>query len=124
MPLKNSRPAILVVDDEPVILHLITTSLEGEGFAVTSVLDPAAGLREFERGTFDAVISDRCMPAMSGEEFAGAIKARSPSTPVLLISGHHPCSIDVTRIDAFLPKPFTRSQLLAALLDLLPVGTR
>jgi hypothetical protein len=40
---KIHRSAILVVDDEPAILQLITTSLEEEGFAVTSVLDAAAG---------------------------------------------------------------------------------
>ncbi len=115
------RPEILVVDDEPAILRLIAKSLEQEGFAVTTALDAVEGLRLFEHNTYAAVVSDRMMPHMSGDELAEVIKTRSPSTPVLLISGYCGRFIDVTRFDAFLPKPFTRTQLIAAIQDLFPV---
>jgi CheY-like chemotaxis protein len=119
-PQTSPQLAILVVDDEPSILQIIADSLELVGFAVTTAVDAVEGLRLFDQHAYAVVVSDRKMPDMSGDEFASAIKTRSPSTPVLLISGSCSGFIDVTRFDAFLPKPFTRTQLVAAIQDLLP----
>src|SRR5258708_1447104 len=106
---------ILVVDDDPVILGILDCSLQDEGFAVTTASNGADGLRQFDLGSFDIVISDRVMPVMRGDELAQVIKARAPRTRVILITGNSGSPVNPAYFDAFLAKPFTLNQLLATI---------
>lgn len=116
MPADLSRPKrLLVVDDEPVILEVIALFLQGGGYRLTVADNGQEALRLFDAGTFDAVLTDRIMPEMNGDELAQEIKSRDPATPILLISGHRWSAVDATRFDGFLPKPFTQKSLVAAI---------
>jgi len=117
-PLREIR--VLVVDDEPTILEVIGMYLEDRGYRLTFASDGLEGLRQFENGQFDIIISDRVMPAMTGDEMAAAIKSQAPQVPIILITGQHRgVPFDISPFSAFLPKPFTRTQLLAAMDDVL-----
>ena len=126
VPLGPTREIrVLVVDDEPSILEVIGIYLEDRGYRLTFANDGLEGLRQFESesGKFDIIISDRVMPAMTGDEMAAAIKSQAPQVPIILITGQHRgVPFDISPFSAFLPKPFTRTQLLAAVDDVLPLS--
>jgi two-component system, chemotaxis family, chemotaxis protein CheY len=70
---------ILVADDNKVIQVIVSEFLELLGYEVA--------LAVFLASTFDLVLTDLEMPVMDGLSLAGHIKARSPSTPVILLTG-------------------------------------
>lgn len=113
---------ILVIDDKPSTLQEVEAGLTGADFEVTLAGSGMEGLREIEAGRFDLVISDRSMAGMSGNELARAIRAQVPAMPILLIAGEGGAEVDTTLFQAFLPEPFTMTQLLATIADLLPAA--
>lgn len=115
-PLKR----ILLVDDELGVLEVVGRFLESEGVGVDKAGDGALGIRRFQEGKFDLVITDRKLAGMDGEEMAAAIKKMSPHTPILLISGQFRGVVNVKPFDYLLSKPFTRDQLLSAVDEMLP----
>ena len=54
--------SILVVDDEPMILRLVSEYLTDDGHTVEKARNGKQGLETFRRGTFDLVLTDRAMP--------------------------------------------------------------
>jgi len=91
---KNNTQAerVLYVDDDTVVLDALTHIMTAQGFNVTPVTSAEQALGAFESGLsenqpFDVVVTDLSMPHMSGREIAAKIKKRTPSTPVILLSG-------------------------------------
>jgi signal transduction histidine kinase len=78
---------LLVVEDEAPIRDTLSAILTADGHDVTMASDGVAGLREFNDGVFDLVLSDKAMPGMSGDQMASAIKRVSPKTPIILLTG-------------------------------------
>ncbi len=86
------RPAqrplrVLVVDDETPVRDTLSAVLAADGHDVQLATDGADGLRRFDAGTFDLVITDKAMPAMNGDQMAAAIKFRAPKMPIILLTG-------------------------------------
>jgi DNA-binding response OmpR family regulator len=80
--------SIVVADDDPDILRLLERRLSRRGYAVATVTDGVAAL-DAVRGTApDAVVLDRVLPGLSGEEVCAALKAdgRTAGIPVVLLS--------------------------------------
>lgn len=69
---------VLVVDDEPHILHYIRATLEAWGHSVVTASDGAAGLERAIAEQFDLIISDLRMPRTGGREFFEALVRRKP----------------------------------------------
>jgi len=91
-PAVPRRLRLLVVDDDPLLLKSMRDILEADGHVVVTANDGQAGIVAFraahERGeAFAAVITDLGMPYTDGRKVAGAVKAASPSTPVILLTG-------------------------------------
>jgi CheY-like chemotaxis protein len=78
---------ILVVDDDRLFREMLSEALRSEGHPVTTAVDGADGLHEFKTSGFDVVITDLEMPRLSGQELAAAVKALSPGTVVIAVSG-------------------------------------
>jgi two-component system response regulator MprA len=78
---------ILVADDNKVIRNAVSRFLEFMGFEVAIAGNGIEALAVFLESSFDLVLTDFQMPAMDGLSLAGHIKERSPSTPVILITG-------------------------------------
>jgi DNA-binding response OmpR family regulator len=76
-----------VVDDDPRIREYVTEGLKQDGHQVEGADNGRAALELFTSQTFDLVITDRAMPELSGDQLAIAVKAISPTTPVILLTG-------------------------------------
>ena len=87
MNLKKSRDRILLVDDDPVNLFVLTRSLRVAGFATVSAANGEAALKLIEAEEFDAVVTDVRMPRVNGIELLQNIRARLPLLPVILMTG-------------------------------------
>jgi CheY-like chemotaxis protein len=86
------RLRLLVVDDDPLLLKVLRDILEADGHVVVTANGGQAGIDAFQSALarhepFGAVITDMGMPYVDGRAVAGAIKAMSPVTPVILLTG-------------------------------------
>jgi PAS domain S-box-containing protein len=83
---------VLVIDDDPLVAEVLRDILERDRHAVTVADGGEAGIAMFRdacaRGErFDIVMTDLGMPYVDGRRVASAIKAESPATPVILLTG-------------------------------------
>ncbi|MBD5778446.1 response regulator [Pelagicoccus sp. NFK12] len=78
---------IMLVDDEEVLLEVISELLASGGHTVDVYGDPNSAIKAFEHKEYDLVITDRAMPLMSGDQLAAAIKHAAPQTPIYMITG-------------------------------------
>ena len=109
----SSKPSLLLVDDEPAIHFVAGTFLRDAGYAVGDANDGMEGLRMFQQGSWDLVITDRAMPGMGGEELAEEIRRIWPAVPLMLITGSLTSDTRIDLFDEILQKPFKRTDLLA-----------
>jgi CheY-like chemotaxis protein len=113
------RLRILAVDDEDAVLQVLRDLLELLGQDVETAPGGRAGLDRFAAGGFDAVFTDLGMPGLNGWDLVRSIKARSPETPVVIVTGWG-VQIDsrvlLTRgADCVVPKPFSLDDVRQAL---------
>jgi DNA-binding NtrC family response regulator len=78
---------ILVVDDDSDVLELLGSVLEGDGHEVSTANDGEHALMSFSAGSFDVVVTDVRMPGQDGFDLLDHIRDRSPSLPVILVTG-------------------------------------
>ena len=86
---KVTEARILVVDDEPTNLHLLTHLLSREGYAVESAGDADTALEKIKNQRYNLILLDIKLPGMSGIELYNNIQkiSRSLSSRVLFITG-------------------------------------
>lgn len=113
---------ILVVEDEVVVAMSMEMVLESEGFAVTLASDGREGLALAEREMPDLIITDLMMPRMDGLGMIARIRAMGSTTPIALTTWIPEAKVHLPSqgtYDVFLPKPFSASELLAVVRQLL-----
>ena len=98
------KRTILCVDDDERSLSIRKVMLETRGYRVLTSTDPQLALEIVRGGGIDLVVSDLMMPKLSGAKLIDQIKAISPHTPALLVSGSVNCCAEDTLADAWLPK--------------------
>jgi DNA-binding NtrC family response regulator len=79
---------LLIADDEKNIREGLAASLEMDGYAVETVAAGDEGLKRFQKGDIDLVITDLRMPGLSGEELLKRICSETPGIPVIVLTGH------------------------------------
>lgn len=108
----------MVVDDEPRLAKSLARLLESNGHETTIASDGLEAWTLFEEAPegWDMLITDIRMPKLDGIGLARRVRARGSGIPVVFISGHGD-SPDVVELSpaSFLPKPFKRVALLAAM---------
>lgn len=118
---------LLVIDDDPLVAQSLLHVLNHEGHAVTAADGGQAGIDAFTAAfkagrSFDVVMTDLGMPYVDGRAVAAAVKAISPDTPVLLLTGWgQRLSTEQTvpeHVDRLLSKPPKLAELSAALAQL------
>jgi len=78
---------VLVVDDEEVVLQVLSTLLERKGHAYETVTDGEAAIAKLREKPFHLVITDKNLPGLSGLDVLREAKAASPDTDVIMMTG-------------------------------------
>jgi two-component system cell cycle sensor histidine kinase/response regulator CckA len=111
---------ILLVEDEDGLRSLNARGLRSRGY---TVIEAANGLEameslEQENGEVDLVVSDVVMPEMDGPTLLAEMRKRNPDLKIIFVSGYAEDAFAKSLPEGqqfnFLPKPFTLSQLVAA----------
>ena len=109
-------PRILIVDDEPGIRQSLKGVFEDEGFSTESVSSGEECLKKIAQSAFDLVLLDIWLPGIDGLETLRRLRELSPSTRVIMISGHATIATAVaaTKLGAydFIEKPFSLEHAL------------
>ena len=115
---EKCRAKILVVDDYQPMREMVSDVLSLNGHHVTGAENGLEGLNLFLKETFDVVVTDLTMPEMDGWDMARRIKAVSPFTPVLALTGWTRYEVidrmDNEAVDSVVFKPFLLTDLLSA----------
>lgn len=114
---------VLLVEDEDMVRTVAERALTRQGYKVLTAADGEQGLEVLASGeAIDLLISDVVMPNMDGPAMVARARRSYPDLPVLFMSGYAEeqlrKSIDIANV-AFLPKPFSVSQLAEAARDAL-----
>jgi signal transduction histidine kinase/ActR/RegA family two-component response regulator len=127
---RPSRPLrLLLVDDDPMLVKSLRETLQQDGHLITATNGGQAGIETFtaarSRGeSYDLVVTDLGMPYVDGRKVAAAIKALSPSTPVIMLTGWGQRIIASKDLPAFvdrvLSKPPRLQELRLAFAELAP----
>lgn len=110
----DSMANVLVVDDEPMIVQLVTMALKQNGYTVLTASGGVEALMVYSsyHSKVDLVLTDVVMPGMNGVELAERIRALDPTVNILLMSGSVPEDMKLPSDLQLLPKPFVPTQLL------------
>jgi len=85
---RNPLKRVLVVDDEPMIVSLLSSVLQSKGWDVTEARSGTDGIDHLDRGRFDVILTDLVMPGNSGIDLLRASKEIHPDVEVILMSGY------------------------------------
>jgi len=113
---------ILIAEDEPFVRELAERALRHAGHDVLTAADGSDALATFTEHAdrIDAIVSDMMMPQMSGKELARRLAALRPDVRILFISGFAEDAEGLTGPNThFLHKPFTATELIEGVDDLL-----
>jgi len=113
----SERPLVLVADDDPDILSLVTLRLERDGYEVIGAPDGERAVEEALERTPDLALIDVSMPKLDGYEVTERLRQHEPTSaiPILLLTARVQDS-DVARgiaagADDYVKKPFSTADL-------------
>ena len=110
---------ILVVDDEPIIARMIAQLLAVDGHHAEFVTSASEALDSLGKGNFDAILSDRSMPQMNGDQLAAKVASQFPGKTFVMVTGYGDLMANNDErpdgVDLILSKPVTRDALRNAI---------
>lgn len=110
---------VLIVDDEPTIVELLSVSLKFQGFEVETASNGPEGLDRARAFRPDAVILDIMMPGMDGYGMLRRLRADGSDVPVLFLTAKDGVEDKVAGLtlgaDDYVTKPFSLEELIARL---------
>ncbi|MFQ5637118.1 MAG: diguanylate cyclase [bacterium] len=125
---QNSKSKkILVVDDVPVNVHLLTTYLSSEGYNIISAKDGEEAIEQVQNSHPDLVLLDVMMPKLNGFEVCRIIKKDKKTSfiPVIMVTALNELEYKVKGMEAgaddFIAKPFNKLELLVRVRSLLRI---
>ena len=104
--------AILYVDDHELLARVSCQILQRQGYHADYAFSATDALAKFERDKFDMLVTDYHMEGMNGLELAKLVRQKSPSLPVIIVTGMAPKEKS-NEVDAWIGKP----DMFPALLD-------
>lgn len=114
-----TKQLILIIEDDPALLHLYSAMIVNGGYEVIAVPDASAALESLRHHTPDLIIEDLSLPDLNGVQLVHCIRQlpHVVDVPVIILSGS-PGRIESARQSAehfvaFLSKPVTQLELLA-----------
>jgi two-component system, OmpR family, response regulator RegX3 len=114
---------VLLVDDDPGIVDVVSYHLERDGFSVETAGDGDTALAFATRGSWDVVILDLMLPGLPGTEVCRRLRAGGDTVPILMLTAK---DAELDRVlglelgaDDYLTKPFSTPELLSRIRALL-----
>lgn len=108
---------ILIVDDEPHIVSLVTRAVRAEGFDAVGAEDGPEALDLALAGDIDLMVLDVGLPSMNGFEVLRHLRAAGVGIPVIMLTARSGTSDTIEGLDAgasdYVPKPFAVAELMA-----------
>jgi CheY-like chemotaxis protein len=122
------KPTILVIDDDRAINDLICELLTMEGYEVEPAFNGVEAIQAFQPAKHALAITDVAMPLMNGWELIAALRVRSPTLPIILISGYqtgewNQSYLTKQGVSAVLTKPLNLDTLTSLVARLVPVAS-
>lgn len=113
-------PRILVVEDEPLLLEVVTADLEDAGFAVTPAADAESAFAMLRDGeAVDLLFTDIRLPgAMDGWQLGEAARALRPDLPIIYATAFTQTPPRLTEGSLFFTKPYRAATIIAAIRSL------
>jgi DNA-binding response OmpR family regulator len=125
----SAKPKILVVDDEPDALELVSFNLRASGYTVATAADGDEALKKAREGQPDLIILDLMLPEVDGLEVCKILRRdpRTASVPILMLTAK---AAEVDRVlglelgaDDYVTKPFSPRELVLRVKNLLRTKT-
>jgi two-component system NtrC family sensor kinase len=114
-----SANKILIVDDEEIIVRLLSISLKSDGYETVCANSGSEGLEKFKSESPDIIVTDIKMPGMDGLELLKEIKKLDPDKEVIIVTGHGDIDSTITALQYgasdFINKPVRDEALAIAL---------
>jgi two-component system cell cycle sensor histidine kinase/response regulator CckA len=122
----TGQGTILLVEDEEGLRSLNARGLRSRGYSVIEASNGIEAMEALEEkdGAVDLVVSDVVMPEMDGPTLLKEMRGRNPDLKIIFVSGYAEDAFEKSLPEneqfAFLPKPFTLAQLVAAVKETMP----
>lgn len=111
------KSRVVIIDDEPEILEIISSQLTEHDFEVFSFSDPETALEQLDKIRPDVVLSDYQMPKKTGLDLLKDIKKTNQNLPVVFISGYLNTDVlvEILNLGAYgaIEKPFSLSRAIS-----------
>lgn len=108
---------LLLVEDEPNVVSVVSRGLAEEGFQVSVAPDGIIGAQMAEQNQFDLIILDIMLPGINGLELCKIIKSKTPNIPIIMLTALGTTENVVNGLDNgaddYLIKPFKFAELFA-----------
>ncbi|AMM24068.1 sigma 54-interacting transcriptional regulator [Variovorax sp. PAMC 28711] len=125
-PAKPTGAKLLVVDDDPDMLRLLSMRLASSNYQVTAVTSAESALTQLEIEHPQLVLSDVRLPGRDGLALFDEIRKRHPTLPVILLTAHGtiPDAVEATArgVFTYLTKPYDGRELLDKIAQALALG--
>jgi DNA-binding response OmpR family regulator len=109
-------PRVLVIEDDPGVLDVVTSTLSTEGFDVDPAADGESGLVAARERDYDLVVLDLMLPDVPGMDVCRALRAES-GVPILMLTAK---DAEIDRVlglelgaDDYVTKPFSMAELVS-----------
>jgi DNA-binding response OmpR family regulator len=126
--MKETKPKILVVEDEEGIMLAVQENLAYAGYEVVTAADGPAGLQMGLEQKPNLIILDLMLPGMSGYDVCRKLRERGQSVPIIMLTARHDESDKLHGFemgaDDYVTKPFSMNELLARVKAVLARGAR
>ncbi|HEX5127649.1 MAG TPA: sigma 54-interacting transcriptional regulator [Rhodocyclaceae bacterium] len=124
----NAQARVLLVDDDPDLLRLLSIRLRASSFDVTPAASGEAALAALAAHRPDVVVTDLRMPGIDGMAVFDAVRHSHPSLPVILLTAHGsiPDAVEATRrgVFGYLTKPYDAPELIAQIRQAIGISGR
>ncbi len=112
---------VLVVDDDDLFLRVCGSLLRRAGLTVETVNNPLEALKRVEHQRYDVIVSDVCMPDITGLSLLEAVRRFDSTVPFVLMTGAPSIESAISAIDLgvhkYLPKPFNVDEFVISITE-------
>jgi two-component system, cell cycle sensor histidine kinase and response regulator CckA len=110
----DTRPTILIAEDEPTLRNLLHKILAKQGYHVLVAKDghEALCIANEHNNSIDMLVTDIQMPGMAGQELAKELKRLVPRIRILLVSGFFEGALQLDEDWSFLKKPYSPREIV------------